>query len=162
LFQTPSPGADIFVLSVASDAQARPFVSTRFTEGSAQFSPDGRWVAYSSNETGRTEVYVVPFQHAGARVAISTAGGGSPRWRHDGKELFYIAGDDTLVAVALRLGESAVDVGPATPLFQARFRGVNLPYAVSADGRFLVNRALDDAMPSPITLIVNWPAILVK
>ena len=92
----------------------------RFTEGSAQFSPDGRWVAYSSDETGRTEVYIAPFQRGGRREPISTDGGGSPRWRHDGKELFYIRGDNTLIAVAISLGESSVEVGAAQPLFHTR------------------------------------------
>ena len=161
LFQTPSPGADINVLSLA-DGQVSSLVSTRFTEGSAQFSPDGRWVAYSSNETGRTEVYVVPFQRAGPRVPISTNGGGSPRWRHDGRELFYLRGDNTLMAVAVSLSAASLDVGAASPLFQARFRSENFPYAVTSDGRFLINRSVDDEAPSGITLVVNWPATLRK
>jgi Tol biopolymer transport system component len=129
-------------------------------EGSAQFSPDGRWIAYSSNETDRTEVYVAPFRRPGARVPISTGGGGSPRWRRDGKELYYIRGDDTLIGVEMTLGESSVDVGKARPLFQTRFRDGAFPYAVAADGRFLVNRFSDDAMPPTISLIVNWPELL--
>jgi eukaryotic-like serine/threonine-protein kinase len=161
LFQTPSPGADVMVLSIA-DAQVSPFANTRFTEGSAQFSPDGRWIAYSSNETNRTEVYVAPFQRTGARVPISTGGGSSPRWRRDGKELYYISGDDTLIAVEVTLGESSMDVGKARPRFRTRFRDSAFPYAVAADGRFLVNRFADDAMPPTISLIVNWPEALKK
>jgi Tol biopolymer transport system component len=161
LFQTPSPGADIMVLSLG-DGQVSPLVSTRFTEGSAQFSPDGGWVAYSSNETGRTEVYVMPFQRTGPRVAISTDGGGSPRWRHDGKELFYVRGDNTLMTVAVSLNAASVDVGAASPLFRSRFRSENFPYAATSDGRFLVNRSVDDETPSGITLVVNWPAALRK
>jgi dipeptidyl aminopeptidase/acylaminoacyl peptidase len=161
LFQTPSPGADIKVLSLA-DGQVSSLVSTRFTEGSAQFSPDGRWVAYSSNETGRTEVYLLPFQRAGPRVPISTDGGGSPRWRRDGKELFYIRGNNTLMAVAVSPNAVSVDVGAASPLFQSRFRPENFPYAVTSDGRFLVNRSVDDETTPGITLVVNWPATLRK
>jgi hypothetical protein len=86
-----------------------PFVTSRFTEASAQFSPDIRWVAYSSDETGRPEVYVAPFGRSGARVPISTQGGASPRWRPDGKELFYIRGDNTLVGVDLRADERAIE-----------------------------------------------------
>ena len=162
LFQSQSPGADISVLPLAADAKVIPFANMRFTEGSAQFSPDGRWVAYSSDETGRTEVYIAPFQRGGRREPISTDGAGSPRWRHDGKELFYIRGDDTLVAVAISLGESSVEVGAAQPLFQTRFRNAALPYDVTRDGRFLVNRSVDDASPTPISLVVNWPAALSK
>jgi Tol biopolymer transport system component len=158
LFQTPSPGADIMVASLGADAQVSPFANTRFTEGSAQFSPDGRWVVYSSNETGRTEVYVAPFQRPGPRVPISTDGGGSPRWNHDGRGLFYIRADNTLIAVDVSTGESAVAVGATRVLFQAEFHGTAFPYAVAADGRFVVNRSVDDATPPPITLVVNWPA----
>jgi Tol biopolymer transport system component len=161
LFQTPSPGADIRVLSLV-DSQVTSMVSTRFTEGSAQFSPDSRWVAYSSNETGRTEVYVVPFQREGPRVPISTGGGGSPRWRYDGKELFYIRGDNTLMAVAVSLNASSVEIGAARPLFQSQFRAAASPYAVASDGRFLVIRSAHDETPSPIELVVNWPAALKK
>lgn len=82
--------------------------------------------------------------------------------RHDSKELFYIGGDNTLIAVAISLGESSVEVGAARRLFQTRFRNVALPYDVAKDGRFLVNRSLDDATPTPITLVVNWPAALSK
>jgi len=156
LFQTPSPGADIMVLSTG-DSQVFPFANTRFTEGSAQFSPDGRWVAYSSNETNRTEIYVAPFRREAGRVPISTDGGSSPRWRHDGKELYYIRGDDTLIAVEVTLGESSVDVGKARPLFRSRFKDGAFPYAVAADGRFLVNRFSDDPMLATISLVVNWP-----
>ena len=162
LFQSQSPGADISVLPLTGDGKVFSFANMRFTEGSAQFSPDGRWVAYSSDETGRTQVYVAPFQRAGRREPISTEGGGSPRWRRDGRELFYIRGDNMLMAVAITLGESTVEVGAARPLFQTRFRNVALPYDVTSDGRFLVNRSLDDASPTPISLVVNWPAALSK
>ena len=161
LFQTPAPASDIMVLSIA-DAQVSSFASTRFTEGSAQFSPDGRWIAYSSNETNRTEVYVAPFGRTGPRIPISTDGGSSPRWRHDGKELFYIRGDNMLIAVAITLSESSVEVGAARPLFRARFKDGAFAYAVASDGRFLVNRLADDVMPTPISLVVNWPEALEK
>jgi Tol biopolymer transport system component len=161
LFQTPSPGADIWALSL-QDSNVIPFATTRFGEISAQFSPDDRWVAYSSDETGRAEVYVAPFGRPGARVPISTQGGASPRWRHDGKELFYIRGDNTLIGVEIRVGETSIEVGAALPLFQTQFRGATLAYAVTSDGRFLVNRAVNNATPPPIMLVVNWPAALRK
>jgi serine/threonine protein kinase/dipeptidyl aminopeptidase/acylaminoacyl peptidase len=162
LFQTASPGADVWVLSL-QDSKVLPFATTRFSETSAQFAPDGRWVAYSSDETGRMEVYVAPFQRAGARVPISTDGGGSPRWRHDGNELFYVRSDNALVGVGIRATEMSVEVGESRTLFRTTFRGgTALPYAVASDGRFLVNRATDDAAPMPITLVVNWPATLGK
>jgi eukaryotic-like serine/threonine-protein kinase len=161
LFQTPSPGADILALSLA-DQQVSSFATTPFTEGTARFSPDGQWVAYTSNETDRTEVYVAPFHGTGRRVAVSTTGGGSPRWRRDGKELYYIRTDNTLMAVPMTLGASSVEVGAAKSLFQTRFYGTAFPYDVSKDGRFVVNRSVGAAAASPITLIVNWPAMLKK
>jgi Tol biopolymer transport system component len=164
LYQTEAPNADLWVLPLSEDPKPFPFANTRFNEASGQFSADGRWIAYSSNETGRTEVYVAPFQNPGGKVPISTGGGGSPRWRQDGKEIFYVAGDNTLMAVALRDGQSGIEVGDPRPLFQTRFRNNALPYAVTVDGeRFLVNRSEEeDATPTPITLVVNWPAALKK
>jgi dipeptidyl aminopeptidase/acylaminoacyl peptidase len=162
LFQSEAPAADIWVLPLATGSAPLPFANTRFSEASAQFSPDDRWIAYSSNETGRTEIYVAPFRRTGARVPISTEGGGSPRWGAEGKELFYIRGDNTLMAVPLRAGESSIDVGTARPVFRTQFRNTALPYAVASDGRFLVNRSTDDAAPTPIRLVVNWPATLRK
>jgi Tol biopolymer transport system component len=161
LFQSQSPGADIFALPIEAESKPIPFANTRFTEASAQFSPDSRWVAYSSDETGRTEVYVAPFQRPGRREPISTAGGGSPRWSRDGKELFYIRGDNTLMAVSISLGESLA-VGASRPLFQARFRNVALPFDVTSDGRFVVNRTVEDMTPSAITLVVNWPSAVTR
>jgi Tol biopolymer transport system component len=159
LFQTSSPAADIWALSL-QDSTVLPIATTRFGEISAQFSPDDRWVAYTSDETGRAEVYVAPFGRPGPRVPISTEGGAAPRWRHDGQELFYIRGDNTLIGVDIRAGGVSVDVGAARPLFQTQFRGATLAYAVAADGRFLVNRATANAPSPPITLVVNWPAAL--
>ena len=91
---------------------------------------------------------------------ISTDGGDSPRWRRDGKELYYIGRDNTLMAVAIRAGESGIEVGGTQPRFRTSFRASTLPYAVSADGRFLVNRAIADPLPRSITLVVNWPTLL--
>jgi hypothetical protein len=107
-------------------------------------------------------VYIAPFQRGGRREPISTDGGGSPRWRRDSKELFYIRGDNTLMAVAITLGESSFEVGGVQPLFQTRFRSVALSYDVASDGRFLVNRSVEDTTPTAIALVVNWPAELQK
>ena len=159
LFQTESPASDISVLSL-SDAKVLPFANTKFTEASAQFSRDGRWVAYSSNETGRTEVYIAPFGRTGPRVPVSTDGGSSPRWSHDGEELFYIRGDDTLMHVAVSTNESTTEIGPSQALFRTQFRRNAFPYDVGPNGRFLVNRSVRDPGPAPITLVVNWSALL--
>jgi eukaryotic-like serine/threonine-protein kinase len=160
LYQTEGPTADLWVLSLDGDRRAIPFANTRFNETAGQFSPDSRWIAYSSNETGRGEVYVAPFQRPGARVRISSAGGGSPRWRQDTNEIFYLD-ENTLMTVAVRGGDSEIDVGEARPLFQTRMSTRSFSYAVTEDGqRFLMNKPSEELSSTPITLVVNWPAML--
>ena len=161
LYQT-NPGG-IWSLPVSGDRKPIRFEATRGGGNWAQFSPDGRWIAYNSGETGRPEVYIAPFQRPGRTVPVSTRGGTMPRWREDGKEIFYLGENDTLVAVAVRGGDSAIELGDATPLFQARFSNTPLPYAVAPDGqRFLINRPVEDTTDPPITLVVNWPEALKK
>lgn len=162
LFQTQSPNADIFRLSV-SDSVVTPFATSRFGETAARFSPDGRWVAFVSDETGRSEVYVAPFDRPAARVPVSTEGGDSPRWRPDGKELYYARRDNTLIAVAIRSTGTSIEPGAARELFQIAFLGATAPFDLSSDGqRFVVIREEDDRVPAGITLIINWPAALRK
>jgi eukaryotic-like serine/threonine-protein kinase len=133
LFQTEAPASDISVLSLP-DTKVLPFANTKFTEASGQFSRDGRWVAYSSNETGRTEVYIAPFGRTGTRVPVSIDGGSSPRWSEDGKELFYVRGDDMLMRVAVSANESSTEIGPSQALFRTQFRRNAFPYDVCSDG----------------------------
>jgi hypothetical protein len=134
-----------------------PVAKTDFVEGMGQFSPDGKWGAYQSDKSGRDEIYVQPFPGPGADVRVSTDGGGQVRWRRDGKELFYVAADGTLMAVPFRVA-SAPD--PSTPvhLFITHLWGGSVGYAprydVSADGRrFLMNTT--EPVTSSITLILN-------
>lgn len=139
-----------------------------------QFSPNGRWVAYASNETGRYEIYVRPFPEGGGTWQMSTAGGIYPRWRRDGAELFYIAPDNTLMAVPVRAGTDGRTFSPGSPvaLFKTQLAtGANVgiggfasapQYAVAADGRFLMNVVASDVAVSPITLVLNWTALLPK
>jgi Tol biopolymer transport system component len=143
-----------------------PFVNTAYDELSGQFSPDGRWVAYQSNESGRNEIYVQPFPGPGDRSRVSTAGGSWPRWRPDGRELFYVALDGKLMGVPTLASGSTLQPGTPVTLFQTRMPGFNggyfkPQYDVAADGRFLINHPLEDAA-SPITVILNWAAGLNK
>ncbi len=155
---------DIWALSL-KDGKPFPLVQTEFEERGAKFSPDGRWIAYQSNESGQFEIYVQAFPGPGAKTRISTAGGAQVRWRQDGKELFYMALDGRLVAVSIRLPVSGttVEAGTPTPLFNARpFRAVEHidgpQYVVSSDGqRFLVN-TVGDATAPPIRVVLNWRA----
>jgi Tol biopolymer transport system component len=147
---------DIWVLPLFGDRKPYGFIEAPFFELASQFSPDGRWVAYNSNESGRSEVYVVPFPGPGARVPISTAGGDNARWRRDGKEIFYLAGN-TLMAAGVTANGSRFDVGAVQRLFDVPTVDGYWPYDVSPDGqRFLVNTL--DGEVAPLTIVVNWPA----
>ena len=102
---------DIWVLPLLGDRKPIPFVQTQFSEWDAHFSPDGHWLAYVSNESGRPEVYIAPFPGPGGKWQVSTAGGILPRWRRDGRELFYVALDNQLMAAEIKLVGSTVHVG---------------------------------------------------
>ena len=158
-------GYDLWALPM--DGKTKPFAvaRTRAEERDGQFSPDGKWIAYQSNEAGRFEIYVQAFPTTLNRVRISPNGGAQVRWRGDSKELFYIDLDGQLMAVPLRLDSDTgtIDAGVAVPLFRPHVvggpvRAVNRQqYVVSSDGqRFLINTATNEVPPAPITLILNW------
>ncbi len=155
---------DLWVLPMSDDADARkpaPFLHTPYNEYNARFSPDGRWVAYVSNETGSNEVYVTHFPGPSGKWPISAGGGDFPRWRADGSELFYLARNGTLMAAAVNGKGAEFDVSGSRPLFEIHPPGLNgrYPYDVSADGqRFLVNTVVEATALPPITLVVNWAA----
>jgi dipeptidyl aminopeptidase/acylaminoacyl peptidase len=158
-----SGGFDLWVLPLSGDRKPVPFVQTPFNEIPALFSPDGRWIAYGSNESGRTEVYVAPFPDAGGKWQVSTAGGTLPRWRGDGREIFYMDPDNTLMAAEVNGQDSAFEVGAVRELFETRPRAMRSSYDVTADGqRFLINTLEEPASATalPITLVVNWPALV--
>jgi Tol biopolymer transport system component len=142
------------------------FLQTEFMEREPQFSPDTRWMAYSSSESSQRQIYLQPLVGAGGRAAsgvshrwqVSPGYGREPRWRADGRELFYIGPDDMLTAVSIAFEPGAVKIGPPRPLFRLRITGsdVRQHYAVAPDGqRFLVNTLIEGIQPSPMTLILN-------
>jgi Tol biopolymer transport system component len=153
---------DLWLLPTTGDQKPQPVATTPQLEDQAQISPDGRWVAYISDESGRWEVYVQPLQGAGEKLRVSSNGGGQPKWRGDGRELFYLALDGTMMAVPIQAGAVLVPGSP-TSLFQTGISpspGLD-QYAVTADGqRFLVITPLPGEAASPITVIQNWPAAL--
>ena len=152
-------GNDLFVLPLSGDRKPIPFVNTQFNEAQGAFSPDGRWVAYVSNESGRNEVYVAPFPRPGGKRQVSTAGGINARWRRDGTEIFYFAPDNKLMAAAVNGRGASFEVGVVKPLFQTSRTVPRFQYAVTADGqRFLINTAPEQAASAPITVVVNWTA----
>jgi len=154
--------SDLWLLQVERDAQPVPFLETAFNKTQAKISPDGRWIAYTSNESGEDEVYVQSFPVAGSKRQISISGGVQPRWRTDGRELYYLASDQRLMTVPVKNGV-AFDAGAPIPLFRTRLlaqgsQSVGLPtsYDVSPDGqRFLLNVRPDDLGP-PVTVVLNW------
>ncbi len=153
---------DVMVISVEGDATPRPVAATVAYEGLGQVSPGGRFVAYMSDEGGRFDIYVTTFPDAGARWQVSQSGGREPRWSKDGKELFFFAPDNRLMAAEVKTGATSFEVGAIHPLFQTRQMGMDFRYDVSKDGaRFLVNGGLAQE-PSPITLVTNWTSELEK
>jgi Tol biopolymer transport system component len=157
--RNPKTDNDIWVLPLSGDRQPFPYVHTRFDENYARFSPDSKWIAYSSNEPGSYEVYVQPFPATGGRWRVSTGGGNNPLWRGDGKELFYIAADGKMMAVEVKSGAS-FEAGTPKVLFDYRsIRG--RAYEVTGDGqRFLIATSIEETSLAPFTVVLNWTAEL--
>ncbi len=144
-----------------------PYIQGRWLVRNAQFSTDGKWVAYSSNESGNWEVYVSPFPNASSKWQVSHGGGEEPRWRQDGKELFYVSPDGKLMAAGVTLGES-FEAGTPVPLFQARRRQKIssqdvFTYTVGGNGtKFLFNTVVEQKEAQPLSVIMNWNSGLEK
>jgi Tol biopolymer transport system component/predicted Ser/Thr protein kinase len=160
-FGSPSQG-EIWLLSLCDERESFPFLQTPFNLDEPRFSPDGKWMAYVSDETGQFEVYVQSIETRGVKLRVSTEGGGQPRWRGDGKELFYLASDGSMMAVAMKEGQRLEPGHPARLFHTGISAGPDIDqYAVTADGqRFLIlkpSRATDAA---PVTIVLNWTAEL--
>jgi Tol biopolymer transport system component len=152
---------ELWILSMA-ERKATPFASGASTkeadtEDESRFSPDGRWIAFASNQSGQPEIYVRPFPRPGGKWQVSTSGGASPQWKRDGKELFYISADSKMMAVPIRL-DPAFQAGPPAALFPVPRGSI---YDVSADGqRFLVKSVSNEESSRSLTLITDWTALL--
>ena len=152
---------DLWYVRLGADRTPHPFVQTAFQERDGQFSPDGKWVAYQSNEAGHFEIYLQPFPGPGDRIQVSVGGGQQVRWARNGSELFYIAPDQRLTSVRVTFGANGKPLrGTPVPLFRTEFDSSFMnrqQYVVSPDGyRFLFNAATDAIDPPSITLILNW------
>jgi dipeptidyl aminopeptidase/acylaminoacyl peptidase len=160
-YEAPSAatGWDVWILPLEGDRRPFPFLLTKANEADAAFSPDGKWIAYVSTESGKSDVYAVPFPGPGERIPISTAGGRDPRWRGDGKEIFYTAEDGKLMAVPIKAG-TALEPGVPVALFETRTRNQGgWRYDVTPDGqRFLVITKVQEQEALPMTVVVNWTA----
>jgi serine/threonine protein kinase/Tol biopolymer transport system component len=167
-----SSAADIWVLPMTGEKKPVPFLHAAATAYDAQFSPDARWVAYTSQESGRPEIYVVSFDPAkmagsadtanppSGKWQISSEGGSTPRWRRDGKELFYIRPDKTIMAVEVEGKGASFNVGHSQRLFVAPVAPFSAPYDVALDGqRFVMSAAPEEDEP-PLVLMLNWTARL--
>jgi len=153
--QSPTTARDVWALSVdGTDRKPLPVAQTAAEERNGRFSPDGRWVAYESDETGHDEVFVRPFPGPGPAVRVSTEGGQAPFWRHDGKELYYTTESQLMTVSVGGLDKGALDFGLPKLLFKVK--GLVVP---QTDGRrFLYLTPVGDASRLPITVIVNWAA----
>ncbi len=146
---------------------AKPLWHAKWTVRNAQFSPDGRWIAYASNETGSMEIYVSPFPSGNGKWQVSNAGGQEPRWRQDGKELFYVSAEGKMMAVAVKTAAS-FEYGSPVALFQTHRRQQvsaqdAFSYDVSGDGqRFLVATKVDEANAAPLSVLLNWASGMEK
>jgi len=154
---------DLWIYS-PEDKKAEPWLNAPYAERQARFSPDQKWIAYTSNESGRVEVYIRGFMPAGGKWRVSSDGGHSPVWRSDGKELFFISSDSKVMSVAVRPGAS-FDGAAATPLFQVPGDMLDLTvvtqYDVSPDGQsFLMNLDTPTEGQRLITLVTNWSSML--
>jgi eukaryotic-like serine/threonine-protein kinase len=156
-------GMDIWVLPLFGERKPFPIVATEFTDVNPAISPDGKWMAYSNDETGQMQVYRTPFPGGGSKWQVSTTGGSSPHWRGDGKELFFIS--DHMMAVDVTLGGGSPQLGTPKPLFQttAAVSGLSGPFDVTRDGKkFLVHSMSLQLNDTPLTLVTNWTAELKK
>lgn len=163
----PETSNDLWVMPMTGDRTPWPFMKTPSREAQGAFSPDGRWVAIQSDESGRPEIYVRPFvrpigsQTASAQWQVSNGGGINPVWRADGKEIYYLNPAGAMMAASITVSSSTIETGMPVQLFQTRIVGGGIDalqgrqYDVAPDGRFLINTELNTGV-APITLLMNW------
>ena len=161
---------DLWVLPLEGDLKPIPFLRTEFDEWDGHFSPDTRWIAYVSNESASNEVYVrafapgstAAFSESGAKWMVSMGGGTAPRWRADGKELFYLGPDGRVMSVDVTV-DTTFHGGTSKPLLQPPMRGFSGAWNVAADGkRFLFMAPKELGTPTPFTVVLNWQVGLRK
>jgi Tol biopolymer transport system component len=162
--------SDIWALPLTGDAKPFAYLQSTFSETQGQFSPDARWVVYTSNESGRDEVYVRAFPVAGGKWQVSTTGGSQPRWSPDGKEIFYLGSEGSLMAVPAAATNDSMTIGASTKLFVPRLAtgpGITATgassralYAVAPDGRFLFNASVAQSAAAPLSIVQHWELLL--
>ena len=147
---------DLWVLPLHNGGKPISFLRTEFTEENGVMSPDGKWIAYDSDESGKSEAYVQPFLPTGAKWLLSRDGGRIPKWRRDGGELYYLGADGKLMAVEVKAG-GVFQSGLPRPLFATRTNSPFVHYAVTHDGqRFLIPTEVGEAGSTPAVVVLNW------
>ncbi|MEX2271435.1 MAG: hypothetical protein WD690_08200 [Vicinamibacterales bacterium] len=165
----PTRRQDLLLLALDGERKSRPLLVTNADETLAYFSPDGRWIVYSSDESGRAEIYVRDFApestpaFGAQKWTISQKGGDKPRWSADGREIYYIGPEGMMMAVLIDNRAGMFKPGGAIALFQTNTNGY-VPYDVTPDGRFLINTAPDTTTQQsiPVTVLVNWQSRLLR
>jgi len=156
---------DIWVLPMFGDRKPFPYLNTEFAEIFGRLSPDGKWLAYTSDESKRREIYVQSFPNHGGKWQVSTNGGQKSIWSRDGKELYFFSDDGKMMAVEVKSGATSgatFEAGQPQPLFDVRIPAGNTWFDVSKDGRFLIPVQVEQSAAVPMTVVVNWQAALKK
>jgi Tol biopolymer transport system component len=160
-------GYDVWIYPL-NTGKPTPLIQTLFLEGSARFSPDGRWITYVTRESGREEIFLCPRAAPAKRIQVSVNGGTEPRWSKDGREIYYISPERTLMAASIVLGGETPKVSDPRPLFgneALRWNWGNrnqASYEVASDGRFLVAVSAEDPGARPVVAVLDWTAGLPK
>jgi Tol biopolymer transport system component len=156
---------DVWVTPLEGARQPIPIARTKFNERRPRFSPDGRFIAYESDESGGSEVYVQPFPPTGGKWQVSVGGGNEASWSGDGRELYYVNTAGMLLAVPVTSSSNGFSAGAPVQLFDVGRRGGvggTSRYEAARDGRRFLVREIVDAAPQPLLVILNWPARLRK
>jgi serine/threonine protein kinase len=151
--------SDLWLLPMSDYTKGRPFRETRFRENEPKFSPDGRWLAYSSTDSGSRHVYIENIATPGRAIQVSVKNGREPQWRGDGKEIYYHGPDRTLMAVAVDLTKDPPKIAEPQKLFDLKFRGwdTRYHYAAFPDGQhFIVSSPTEGSQAMPVTVVLNW------
>jgi Tol biopolymer transport system component len=159
---SPKTSCDLWVVPLGGERKPYPILDTKFREWAPAISPNGRWLAYSSNESGQRQIYVMSFPEPGGKWQVSANGGYLPVWSHDGRELYFTNADNTrMMAAEIRPG-ATFQAGPAKELFPIRMPSAQSRFDVSKDGRFLVPTITDESANVQITVVQNWLQLLKK
>ena len=154
----PKTKSDLWILPMEGERKPIPLLRTPFSESAGAFSPDGKWFAYTSDESGRDEIYIQPYPPSGAKVQVSKDGGYRPKWRRDGKEIYWLAEGGALWVAEVSAG-AQLQTGVARRLFESHVQNTADYFAVTGDGkRFLIPKPVAVDTVRPVTLIQNWLA----